>query len=171
MIVPCIHFTTENIPVVQKNVTLHLVRPFHSGTCSNELQISFEASVLFTNEASFSREGIFNLTTAIRGQQRTHITRTPGCTGSFRLTYGLTFSRGGSSNRSYILPGHLTGPRYLIFWNQFCQKGWTEHTLALRLVLPCGSSKMEPRTFQYFCSRITWMQYVVNDGFKGGPVH
>ncbi|GFW84013.1 DUF4817 domain-containing protein [Trichonephila clavipes] len=26
---------------VQKNVTLHLVRPFHSGTCRNELQIPF----------------------------------------------------------------------------------------------------------------------------------
>ncbi|GFT80608.1 hypothetical protein TNCV_5123101 [Trichonephila clavipes] len=62
------------------------------------------------------------------------------------------------------MPGHLTGPRYLIFLNKFCQSYWTEHTLPLRLVLPCGSSKMEPPHISVFLFGITWMQYVVNDG-------
>ncbi|GFV26193.1 hypothetical protein TNCV_4067411 [Trichonephila clavipes] len=61
----------------------------------------------------------------------------------------------------YILPDRLTGPRYLIF---FCQSYWTAHTLPLRLVLPCGSSKMEPPRISVFLFGITWMQHVVNDG-------
>ncbi|GFV26908.1 hypothetical protein TNCV_4084401 [Trichonephila clavipes] len=47
MIVPMHPFSLPVRPVTKKNVTLHSVRPFHSGTCSNELQSLFAASVLF----------------------------------------------------------------------------------------------------------------------------
>ncbi|GFT45409.1 uncharacterized protein TNCV_348881 [Trichonephila clavipes] len=77
---------------VQKNVTLHLVRPFHSGTCRNELQILFAASELFTDEASFFFDRfLVNVWAGILGD---HLIG------------------------PYILPDRLTGPRYLIFLEQ-----------------------------------------------------
>ncbi|GFY02479.1 hypothetical protein TNCV_3503601 [Trichonephila clavipes] len=51
----------------------------------------------------------------------------------------------GSSN--YILPDRLTGPRYLIFLEQVLP----ELLDSAKLVLPCGSSKMEPRWLKEFC--------------------
>ncbi|GFU93954.1 uncharacterized protein TNCV_1672171 [Trichonephila clavipes] len=69
-------------------------RHFHSGTCSNELQNPnfFEASVLFTDEASFSREGIFNTHNRYSwAAANPHVTRTRAAQDRFWLTYGLTF--------------------------------------------------------------------------------
>ncbi|GFT95416.1 hypothetical protein TNCV_3326811 [Trichonephila clavipes] len=64
----------------------------------------------------------------------------------------------------YILPDRLTGPRYLIFLEQVLpQLLDSAHVLPLRLVLPCGSSKMEPPHISVFLFGITWMQHVVND--------
>ncbi|GFU90670.1 hypothetical protein TNCV_4022871 [Trichonephila clavipes] len=54
--------------------SLHLVRPFHSGTCSNELQIPFLKHPCCSQMRRLFRERVFSTPiTAIRGQQRTHM--------------------------------------------------------------------------------------------------
>ncbi|GFY35033.1 DUF4817 domain-containing protein [Trichonephila clavipes] len=57
-----------------KNVTLHLVRPFHSGNYSNELQIPFLQPPCCSQMRRLFRERVFSTPiTATRGQQRTHM--------------------------------------------------------------------------------------------------
>ncbi|GFV46881.1 DUF4817 domain-containing protein [Trichonephila clavipes] len=125
----------------------------------------FEASVLFTDEASFSREGIFNTHNSHSwAAANPHVTRTRAAQDRFLVNVWADIL-GDHLIGPYILPGHLTGPRYLIFLEQVLPKLLDrEHTLPLRLVLPCGSSKMEPPHISVFLFGITWMQYVVNDG-------
>ncbi|GFU28587.1 uncharacterized protein TNCV_467961 [Trichonephila clavipes] len=96
--------------------------PFHSGTCSNELQIPFEASVLFTDEASFSREGIFNTHNSHSwAAANPHVTRTRAAQDRFLVNVWADIL-GDHLIGPYILPGHLTGPRYLIFLEQVLPK-------------------------------------------------
>ncbi|GFW55976.1 DUF4817 domain-containing protein [Trichonephila clavipes] len=132
----------------------------------------FEASVLFTDEASFSREGIFNTHNSHSwAAANPHVTRTRAAQDRFLVNVWADIL-GDHLIGPYILPGHLTGPRYLIFLEQVLPKLLDrEHTLPLRLVLPCGSSKMEPRTFQYFCSES--LDAVCGERWigRGGPVH
>ncbi|GFW34501.1 DUF4817 domain-containing protein [Trichonephila clavipes] len=125
----------------------------------------FEASVLFTDEASFSREGIFNTHNSHSwAAANPHVTRTRAAQDRFLVNVWADIL-GDHLIGPYILPGNLTGPRYLIFLEQVLPKLLDrEHTLPLRLVLPCGSSKMEPPHISVFLFGITWMQYVVNDG-------
>ncbi|GFX73130.1 uncharacterized protein TNCV_4502091 [Trichonephila clavipes] len=98
-------------------------RPFHSGTCSNELQIPFfEASVLFTDEASFSRGGIFNTHNSHSwAAANPHVTRTRAAQDRFLVNVWADIL-GDHLIGPYILPGHLTGPRYLIFLEQVLPK-------------------------------------------------
>ncbi|GFY25307.1 DUF4817 domain-containing protein [Trichonephila clavipes] len=96
----------------------------------------FEASVLFTDEASFSREGIFN----------THN------------------SHSGSSKGPYILPGHLTGPRYLIFLEQVLPKLLDRAHVTAAIRTSMWFQQDGAPHISVFLFGITWMQYVVNDG-------
>ncbi|GFX13195.1 transposase-like protein [Trichonephila clavipes] len=148
-------------------------RPFHSVTCSNELQIPFfEASVLFTDEASFSREGIFNTHNSHSwAAANPHVTRTRAAQDRFLVNVWAD-----------ILGDHLIGPLHSawspdwstlpdISWNKFCQSYWTEHTLPLRLVLPCGSSKVEPPHISVFLFES--LDALCGERWigRGGPVH
>ncbi|GFV26194.1 hypothetical protein TNCV_4067421, partial [Trichonephila clavipes] len=61
-------------PVTKKNVTLHLVGPFHRGTCSNELQIPFLQPPCCSQMRRLFSRGVFSTPiTATRGQRRTHM--------------------------------------------------------------------------------------------------
>ncbi|GFU34837.1 uncharacterized protein TNCV_4462651 [Trichonephila clavipes] len=113
----------------------------------------------------FSREGIFNTHNSHSwAAANPHVTRTRAAQDRFLVNVWADIL-GDHLIGPYILPGHLTGPRYLIFLEQVLPKLLDrEHTLPLRLVLPCGSSKMEPPHISVFLFGITWMQYVVNDG-------
>ncbi|GFX10922.1 uncharacterized protein TNCV_511821 [Trichonephila clavipes] len=117
------------------------------------------------DEASFSREGIFNTHNSHSwAAANPRVTRTRAAQDRFLVNVWADIL-GDHLIGPYILPRHLTGPRYLIFLEQVLPKLLDrEHTLPLRLVLPCGSSKMEPPHISVFLFGITWMQYVVNDG-------
>ncbi|GFV69666.1 hypothetical protein TNCV_4507811 [Trichonephila clavipes] len=69
-----------------------------------------------------------------------------------------------------ILPDHL-GSRYLIFLEQVLSELLEAHTLPLRLVLPCGSSKMEPSHISVFLFESLDATYGERWIGRGGPVH
>ncbi|GFW60327.1 DUF4817 domain-containing protein [Trichonephila clavipes] len=121
----------------------------------------FAASVLFTDETSFSRQGIFNTHNSHSwAAANPHVTRTRAAQDRFPVNVGA-----GILGDHLIGPYILTGPRYLISLEQVLPELYmTAHTLPLRLVLPCGSSKIEPPHISVFLFGITWMQHVVNDG-------
>ncbi|GFV97695.1 DUF4817 domain-containing protein [Trichonephila clavipes] len=82
----------------------------------------FEASVLFTDEASFSREGIFNTHNSHSwAAANPHVTRTRAAQDRFLVNVWADIL-GDHLIGPYILPGHLTGPRYLIFLEQVLPK-------------------------------------------------
>ncbi|GFV82405.1 hypothetical protein TNCV_3112381, partial [Trichonephila clavipes] len=66
-------------------------------------------------------------------------------------SHGLTE---GSSDRPHILPGHLTGPRYLIFLEQVLPKllDRVPRYHAVTRTSMWFQQDAIPRTFQYFCS-------------------
>ncbi|GFY02421.1 DUF4817 domain-containing protein [Trichonephila clavipes] len=78
----------------------------------------FAASVLFTDEASFSREGIFNTHNSHSwAAANPHVTCTRAAQDRFlvKVWAGIL---GDHLIGPYILPDRLTGPRYLIFLEQ-----------------------------------------------------
>ncbi|GFX88788.1 uncharacterized protein TNCV_1558331 [Trichonephila clavipes] len=94
------------------------------------------------------RERVFSTPiTDIRGQQNPHVTRTRAAQDRFLVNVWADIL-GDHLIGPYIMPGHLTGPRYLIFLEQVLPKLLDRaHTLPLRLVLPCGSSRWSPAHF------------------------
>ncbi|GFV81880.1 DUF4817 domain-containing protein [Trichonephila clavipes] len=145
--------------VTKKNVTLHFVRPFHSGTCSN-----FAASVLFTDEASFSREGIFNTHNSHSwAAVNPHVTRTRDAQDRF-LVNEWAGILGDHLIGPYILPDRLTGSRYLIFLEQVLPELLdSAHVTAATLTSIWFQQDGTPH-ISVFLFGITWMQHVVNDG-------
>ncbi|GFU83707.1 transposase-like protein [Trichonephila clavipes] len=78
----------------------------------------FAASVLFTDEASFSREGIFNTHNSHSwAAANPHVTRTRAAQDRFLVNVWAGIL-GDHLIGPYILPDRLTGPRYLIFLEQ-----------------------------------------------------
>ncbi|GFV56427.1 uncharacterized protein TNCV_1709771 [Trichonephila clavipes] len=78
----------------------------------------FAASVLFTDEASFSREGIFNTHNSHSwAAANAHVTRTRAAQDRFLVNIWAGIL-GDHLIGPYILPDRLTGPRYLIFLEQ-----------------------------------------------------
>ncbi|GFT38653.1 uncharacterized protein TNCV_4627051 [Trichonephila clavipes] len=78
----------------------------------------FAASVLFTDEASFSREGIFNTHNSHSwAAANPHVTRTRAAQDRFLVNVWAGILRYHLIG-PYILPDRLTGPRYLIFLEQ-----------------------------------------------------
>ncbi|GFX45512.1 uncharacterized protein TNCV_2740491 [Trichonephila clavipes] len=78
----------------------------------------FAASVLFTDEASFSREGIFNTHNSQSwAAANPHVTRTRAAQDRFLVNVWAGIL-GDHLIGPYILPDRLTGPRYLIFLEQ-----------------------------------------------------
>ncbi|GFY02428.1 DUF4817 domain-containing protein [Trichonephila clavipes] len=78
----------------------------------------FAASVLFTDEASFSREGIFNTHNSHSwAAANPHVTRTRAAQDRFLVNVWASIL-GDHLLGPYILPDRLTGPRYLIFLEQ-----------------------------------------------------
>ncbi|GFX64463.1 uncharacterized protein TNCV_4043531 [Trichonephila clavipes] len=78
----------------------------------------FAASVLFTDEASFSREGIFNTHNSHSwAAANPHVTRTQAAQDRFLVNVWAGIL-GDHLIGPYILPDRLTGPRYLIFLEQ-----------------------------------------------------
>ncbi|GFW00350.1 transposase-like protein [Trichonephila clavipes] len=78
----------------------------------------FAASVLFTDEASFSREGIFNTRNCHSwAAANSHVTRTRAAQDRFLVNVWAGIL-GDHLIGPYILPDRLTGPRYLIFLEQ-----------------------------------------------------
>ncbi|GFU26152.1 transposase-like protein [Trichonephila clavipes] len=78
----------------------------------------FAASVLFTDEASFSREGIFNTHNShFWAAANPHVTRTRAAQDRFLVNVWAGIL-GDHQIGPYILPDRLTGPRYLIFLEQ-----------------------------------------------------
>ncbi|GFV11320.1 uncharacterized protein TNCV_3724091 [Trichonephila clavipes] len=78
----------------------------------------FAASVLFTDDASFSREGIFNTHNSHSwAAANPHVTRTRAAQDRFLVNVWAGIL-GDHLIGPYILPDRLTGPRYLIFLEQ-----------------------------------------------------
>ncbi|GFT11762.1 uncharacterized protein TNCV_3684061 [Trichonephila clavipes] len=78
----------------------------------------FVASVLFTDEASFSRERIFNTHNSHSwAAANPHVTRTRDAQDRFLVNVWAGIL-GDHLIGPYILPDRLTGPRYLIFLEQ-----------------------------------------------------
>ncbi|GFX58470.1 DUF4817 domain-containing protein [Trichonephila clavipes] len=78
----------------------------------------FAASELFTDEASFSREGIFNTHNSHSwAAVNPHVTRTRAAQDRFLVNVWAGIL-GDHLIGPYILPDRLTGPRYLIFLEQ-----------------------------------------------------
>ncbi|GFV40663.1 uncharacterized protein TNCV_2268341 [Trichonephila clavipes] len=80
--------------------------------------LSTRASMLFTDEASFSREGIFNTHNSHSwAAANPHVTRTRAAQDRFLVNVWAGIL-GDYLIGPYILPDRLTGPRYLIFLEQ-----------------------------------------------------
>ncbi|GFW35264.1 uncharacterized protein TNCV_3004221 [Trichonephila clavipes] len=78
----------------------------------------FAASVLFTDETSFSREGIFNTHNSHSwAAANPHVTRTRAAQDRFLVNVGAGIL-GDHLIGPYILPDRLIGPRYLISLEQ-----------------------------------------------------
>ncbi|GFW72935.1 DUF4817 domain-containing protein [Trichonephila clavipes] len=81
----------------------------------------FAASVLFTDEVSFSREGIFNTHNSHSwATANPYVTRTRAAQDRFLVNVWASIL-GDHLIGPYILPDRLTGPLYLIFLEQVCQ--------------------------------------------------
>ncbi|GFW91037.1 DUF4817 domain-containing protein [Trichonephila clavipes] len=124
----------------------------------------FEASVLFTDEASFSREGIFNTHNSHSwAAANPHVTRTRAAQDRFLVNVWADIL-GDHLIGPYILPGHLTGPRYLIFLEQVLPKLLDRaHVTAATRTSMWFQQDGAPH-ISVFLFGITWMQYVVNNG-------
>ncbi|GFX36893.1 DUF4817 domain-containing protein [Trichonephila clavipes] len=120
-------------------------------------------SVLFTDETSFSREGIFNTHNSHSwAAANPHVTRTRAAQDRFLVNVGAGIL-GDHLIGPYILPDRLIGPRYLISLEQVLPE-LLDSAHVTAATSKCGSSKMEPPHISVFLFGITWMQHVVNDG-------
>ncbi|GFS78651.1 DUF4817 domain-containing protein [Trichonephila clavipes] len=124
----------------------------------------FAASVLFTDEASFSREGIFNTHNSHSwAAANPHVTCTRAAQDRFlvKIWAGIL---GDHLIGPYILPDRLTGPRYLIFLEQVLPELLdSAHVTAATRTSMWFHQDGAPH-ISVFLFGITWMQHVVNDG-------
>ncbi|GFU00938.1 uncharacterized protein TNCV_4633791 [Trichonephila clavipes] len=126
----------------------------------------FEASVLFTDEASFSREGIFNTHNSHSwAAANPHVTRTRAAQDRFLVNVWADFL-GDHLIGSYILPGHLTGPLYLIFLEPVLPKLLDRAHVSAATRTSMWFQQDGAPHISVFLFGITWMQYVVNDGLE-----
>ncbi|GFW32329.1 uncharacterized protein TNCV_674881 [Trichonephila clavipes] len=116
------------------------------------------------DEASFSREGIFNTHNSHSwAAANPHVTRTRAAQDRFLVNVWANIL-GDHLIGPYILPGHLTGPRYLIFLEQVLPKLLDRaHVTAATRTSMWFQQDGAPH-ISVFLFGITWMQYVVNDG-------
>ncbi|GFX26227.1 uncharacterized protein TNCV_948271 [Trichonephila clavipes] len=123
----------------------------------------FAASVLFTDEASFSREGIFNTHNSHSwAAANPHVTRTRAAQDRFLVNVWAGIL-GNHLIGPYILPDHLTGPRYLIFLEQVLPELLdSAHVTAATRTSMWFQQDGAPH-ISVFLFGITWMQHVVND--------
>ncbi|GFW40852.1 uncharacterized protein TNCV_4369001 [Trichonephila clavipes] len=125
--------------------------------------LSTRASVLFTDEASFSREGIFNTHNSHSwAAANPHVTRTRAAQVHFLVNVWAGIL-GDHLIGPYILPDRLTGPRYLIFLEQVLP----ELLDSAYVTAATRTSKWFQQDgvphISVFLFGITWMQHVVND--------
>ncbi|GFU44292.1 uncharacterized protein TNCV_3041331 [Trichonephila clavipes] len=123
----------------------------------------FAASVLFTDEASFSREGIFNTHNSHSwAAANPHVTRTRAAQDRFLVNVWAGIL-GDHLIGPYILPDRLTGPRYLIFLEQVLSELLdSAHVTAATRTSMWFQQDGAPH-ISVFLFGITWMQHVVND--------
>ncbi|GFU72851.1 hypothetical protein TNCV_2783161 [Trichonephila clavipes] len=136
---------------------------YTSGTCSNELQIPFLQPPCCSQMRRLFRRGYFQYNSHSWAAVNPHVTRTPGCTGSF-LVNEWAGILGDHLKGPYILPDRLTGSRLDILGTSFAR------VIGQRTRYRCDSyfhmvpAKMEPTHISVFLFGITWMQHVVNNG-------
>ncbi|GFW18760.1 uncharacterized protein TNCV_1370141 [Trichonephila clavipes] len=126
--------------------------------------LSTRATVLFSDEASFSREGIFNTHNSHSwAAANPHITRTRAAQYRFLVNVWAGIL-GDHLIGPYILPDRLTGPRYLIFLEQVLPELLdSAHVTAATRTSMWFQQDGAPH-ISVFLFGITWMQHVVNDG-------
>ncbi|GFY04643.1 uncharacterized protein TNCV_418991 [Trichonephila clavipes] len=126
--------------------------------------LSTRASVFFTDEASFSREGIFNTHNKPSwAAANPHLTRTRAAQDRFLVNVWAGIL-GDHLIGPYILPNRLTGPRYLIFLEQVLPELLdSAHVTAATRTSMWFQQDGAPH-ISVFLFGITWMQHVVNDG-------
>ncbi|GFV24948.1 uncharacterized protein TNCV_884141 [Trichonephila clavipes] len=126
--------------------------------------LTTRASVLFTDEASFSREGIFNTHNShLWAAANPHVTCTRAAQDRFLVNVWAGIL-GDHLIGSYILPDRLTGPRYLIFLEQVLPELLdSAHVTAATRTSMWFHQDGAPH-ISVFLFGITWMQHVVNDG-------
>ncbi|GFT52768.1 uncharacterized protein TNCV_206071 [Trichonephila clavipes] len=112
----------------------------------------------------FLREGIFNTHNSHSwAAANPHVTRTRAAQDRFLVNVWADIL-GDHLIGPYILPGHLTGPRYLIFLEQVLPKLLDRaHVTAATRTSMWFQQDGAPH-ISVFLFGITWMQYVVNDG-------
>ncbi|GFW10685.1 uncharacterized protein TNCV_4918041 [Trichonephila clavipes] len=112
----------------------------------------------------FSREGIFNTHNSHSwAAANPHVTRTRAAQDRFLVNVWADIL-GDHLIGPYILPSHLTGPRYLIFLEQVLPKLLDRaHVTAATRTSMWFQQDGAPH-ISVFLFGITWMQYVVNDG-------
>ncbi|GFW13955.1 uncharacterized protein TNCV_4700901 [Trichonephila clavipes] len=121
----------------------------------------FAASVLFTDEASFSRGGIFNTHNSHSwAAANPHVTRTRASQDRFLVNVWAGIL-GDHLIGPYILPDRLTGPRYLIFFLPELLD--SAHVTAATRTSMWFQQDGAPH-ISVFLFGVTWMQHVVNDG-------
>ncbi|GFV60156.1 uncharacterized protein TNCV_3886741 [Trichonephila clavipes] len=126
--------------------------------------LSTRASELFTDEASFSREGIFNTRNSHSwAAANPHVTRTRAAQDRFLVNVWAGIL-GDHLIGPYILPDRLTGPRYLIFLEQVLPELLdSAHVTAATRTSMWFQQDGAPH-ISVFLFGITWMQHVVNNG-------
>ncbi|GFS96651.1 uncharacterized protein TNCV_3944271 [Trichonephila clavipes] len=141
----------------------HPVRrtPAHTMFARLHQQLS---SVLFTNEASFSREGIFNTHNSHSWVATyPHVTRTRAAQDRFLVNVWAGIL-GDHLIGPYILPDRLTGPRYLIFLEQVLPELLdSAHVTAATHISMWFQQDGAPAHFS-ISVRNHLRQHVVNDG-------
>ncbi|GFX14995.1 uncharacterized protein TNCV_4897631 [Trichonephila clavipes] len=107
----------ERLPVRRTPAHTMFAR-LHQQLCETGSFQKAAPSVLFTDEASFSREGIFNTPNSHSwAAANPHVTRTRAAQDRFLVNVWAGIL-GDHLIEPYILPDRLTGPRYQIFLEQ-----------------------------------------------------
>ncbi len=122
----------------------------------------FISHVLFTDESTFSCEGIFNAHNShVWATDNPHATRPRAYQQRFCVNVwaGIVndFLIG-----PYLLPTRLNGESYLIFWNRCYQICWT--MLRSPFVTVCGFSMMGRQSTSALMCALTWMPRLGLDG-------
>ncbi|GFV39704.1 uncharacterized protein TNCV_4330251 [Trichonephila clavipes] len=120
----------------------------------------FAASVLFTDEASFSREGIFNTHNSHSwAAANPHVTRTRATQDRFLVNVWVGIL-GDHLIGPYILPDRLTGPRYLIFLEQVLLELLDSAHVTAATRTSMWFQQDGALHISVFLFGITWMQHV-----------